>query len=94
MRTRIVVPTMLLSLLLAIGGLALASDGVSVPRRVLGGGASNAATAGVILRGTLGQPVVGLVTGESTDIALGQGFWLGGVLAGDHHIYLPVILRG
>jgi hypothetical protein len=89
------VPILALALSLMVAGLALASDGLEWPREVLGGGASDSAADGVTLRGTLGQPVVGVVTGSRGDITLGQGFWLGGSLPeGGYDIRLPLVVRG
>jgi hypothetical protein len=81
---------------LATAGAALAKGGVELPRWVLGGGASDSAAAGeVILRATLGQPVVGVVSDDGGEVTLGQGFWRGGSLAeGGYTIHLPLIMRG
>ena len=47
----------------------------------------------VMLLGTLGQPVVGSVTGDG-EVGIGQGFWSGGGGAGARTaIYLPLVLR-
>ena len=55
-------PPPVLVLFLAATGVALANDGIELPRRVLGGGASDSAVGGTTLRATLGQPVVGVVS--------------------------------
>lgn len=81
-----------LMLTVVVAGLALAQAGVERPREVLAGGASDATTPGVTLRATLGQPVVGGIS-AGEEIALGQGFWHGGVLYGERHIYLPLVVR-
>jgi hypothetical protein len=95
MKTKILIPALMLVLLLAVGGVALAQGGgVELPRWVLGGGASDSAGGDVTLRATLGQPVVGVVTSGGGDVTLGQGFWHGGGLAGGgYDIYLPLIMR-
>ena len=81
--------TLVLALSL-VAGLALASGDVERPREVLGAGASSATAAGeVSLQGTLGQPLVGVVS-SSGAVTLGQGFWHG---AAQYRIYLPVALR-
>ena len=94
MKTKILILILTLALSLVATGLALANGGVELPRWALGGGASDSAAGGVSLRGTLGQPVVGVVTSGGGDVTLGQGFWHGGRLpGGGYDIYLPLILR-
>jgi len=76
---------LILSLLLA--GLALASDGPERLREVLSGGASDSIAGAVSMRATLGQPVVGVVSGRG--VTLRQGFWHGA----EYRVYLPLVLR-
>jgi hypothetical protein len=58
----------------------------------MSGGASDSAAGDVTLRATLGQPLVGNVSGG--DVALGQGFWPGeGLPVDEQNIYLPLVLR-
>ena len=89
MKTKILILTLVLALSLVAAGLALANGGVERPRWVLGGGASDSAAGSVTLRATLGQPVVGVVSGG--DVTLGQGFWHGG--APGYNVYLPLVIR-
>ncbi len=89
MKTKVLILALVLALFLAAAGVALANDGVELPRWALGGGASDAAVGGTTLRATLGQPVVGGVSGG--DVTLGQGFW-GGTTPG-YNIYLPLVIR-
>ncbi len=90
MKTKILILVLVLSLVVA--GLALANGGIALPRWVLGGGASDSAAGDVTLRATLGQPVVGVVSGGA--VTVGQGFWHGGELPeGAYSIYLPLIQR-
>ena len=77
-----------LALSLLLTGLALASGDLERPREVLGGGASDSTVGSVSLRATLGQTVVGLVSGEG--VTLEQGFWHGGA---EYSVYLPLVLR-
>ena len=96
MKTKILVLALVLALFLVVAGVALANGGVEQLREVLGGGASDSAAGGVSLRATLGQPVVGVVSGSGPagDVTLGQGFWHGGSPAGGgYDIYLPLVLR-
>jgi hypothetical protein len=85
-------PILALALLLAVTALAPANSGIGLPRWVLGGGASDFAAGGVTLRATLGQPVVGVVSGDGGEVTVGQGFWQGGgLLEGGHTIHLPLV---
>ncbi|MCR4406566.1 MAG: hypothetical protein NUW24_06555 [Anaerolineae bacterium] len=43
------------------------------------------------LGGTVGQPDAGVLAGGG--YTLGGGFWGGGVAAGQHAIYLPLVLK-
>jgi hypothetical protein len=58
-----------------------------------GGGVASVSAGEYTLGGTAGQPDAGVWRGG--DYILGGGFWGGGVVvkAGDHYIYLPLVLR-
>jgi hypothetical protein len=88
MKTKVLILALALSLVVA--GVASADGNLARPRWVLSGGASDSAGGGVTLRATLGQPVVGVVSGGN--VTMGQGFWYGGAAPG-HEIYLPLVLR-
>jgi hypothetical protein len=91
MKTKILILALALALSLGVGGVALANNGVELPQWVLGGGASDSAAAGsAALRATLGQPMVGVVTGGGEDVTLKQGFWHGATPGYD--VYLPLIM--
>ena len=93
MKTKIVI--LALALILAAARVAWAGEGVGRARAVLGGGATDGGATGVTLRATVGQPVVGLVTGGGAEVALGQGFWGGGIIVAVRHgVYVPVVVRG
>ncbi len=76
-----------LVLLLALTGLALAGGGPDWRREVLAGGASASVAGNVSLRATLGQPIVGTVSGGGVTVS--QGFWHGG----EYRLYLPLVLK-
>jgi hypothetical protein len=78
-----------LALFLVVAGAALADGSLARPRWVLSGGASDSAAGDVTLRATLGQPVVGVVSGG--DVTLGQGFWCAATPG--YEIYLPLVIR-
>jgi len=90
MKTKILILALVLALSLVVAGLALANGDLARPRWVLSGGASDSAAGNLTLRATLGQPVVGVVSGG--DVTLGQGFWHGGATPG-YNIYLPLVIR-
>ena len=83
----------------AVAGLAWAAADAARSREVIGSGASEA-TAGdgstssdeVVLRGTLGEPVIGVVSGARGDVVVGQGYWHGGL--GLYTVRLPLVVRG
>lgn len=89
MKTKILILALVLALSLVVTGLALANSGVELPRWVLGGGVADSAAGEVALRATLGQLVVGGVSGGN--VTLGQGFWRGATP--EYTIYLPLVLR-
>ena len=89
MRTKVLILALALALFLVVAGVVLANGDIARPRWVLGGGASDSAAGGVTLRATLGQPLVGVVSGG--DVTLGQGFWRGATPG--YNIYLPLVIR-
>ncbi len=92
MKTKILILALVLVLSLVVVGLALANGSIELPRWALSGGASEAASGDITLRATLGQPVVGVVSGGA--VTVGQGFWHGGELPeGTYSIYLPTVLK-
>ena len=89
MKTKVLILALALALFLVVAGVVLANGGLARPRWVLGGGASDSAAEGVALHATLGQPVVGVVSGG--DVTLGQGFWCGAIPG--YNIFLPLVIR-
>ena len=89
MKTKRLILTLVLALFLAAAGSALAVNYIELLRWVLGGGASDSSAEDVTLQGTLGQPIVGDISGGN--ITLEQGFWHGSSNLQD--IYLPLILK-
>jgi hypothetical protein len=90
MKTKMLILALVLALILAAAGVALANGGLAWPRQVLSGGASDSAAGDVTLRATLGQPAVGIVSGG--DVTLGQGFWRGA--PSGYKTYVPLVIRG
>jgi hypothetical protein len=89
-RATIYTVAILLSLAL-IGSVGLAAGGPERLRQVIGGGGTSAEISGVMLHGTLGQPVAGRVTGDG-GVEIGQGYWSGGGKT-IYEVYLPITLR-
>ncbi len=76
-----------------VGGVedeAVLSPPVELRRAVGGAGATSATVGDVTLRGTLGQPFVGVHAGD--DVTVKYGFWHG-VEVGEV-VYLPLVLSG
>jgi hypothetical protein len=86
--------TVILAALLLLTSVALANGTPSVDWWVIGGGGGHADAVPHALDGTVGQPVVGVVSNDPYQLC--SGFWCGGAVAaapGMRRIYLPVILR-
>jgi hypothetical protein len=88
MKTKLPVLALVSVLVLVAAQVASANSGVVLERWVLGGGATDSVSGGVGLRGTLGQPFVGVVS--TGDIDLAQGFW---ATARGNIMYLPLVFR-
>jgi hypothetical protein len=78
--------------LTAVGVLAASVAEFEIGWHVVAWGGGHSASPGYALDGTIGQPDAGLLTGG--DYTLGGGFWGGGGVARDCHVYLPLTLRG
>ena len=89
MKAKMLILALVLALLLGAVGAVLANGNPTRPREVLGGGASDSAAGDITLRATLGQPVVGVVSGGSSGITVRQGFWHGG----RYRVYVPLVYR-
>ena len=87
MKTKILILALVLVLL--VTGVALANGSLDLPRWVVSGGGSDSSGGDVTLQATLGQPVVGAVSGGN--VTLGQGFWHGG--SDGYKIYIPLVQR-
>lgn len=88
--------TMRHPLCLALSALALLGAGpaaaqLQLTRVVIGGGAVDASGGTYTLRGTIGQPAVGTVSGGTYDLC--QGFWCGAGTV-DLELTLTVLLQG
>jgi hypothetical protein len=86
---RIHIISLLVALTLLATSVAFAAGGPTLRRQVVSGGGRRSTDGDIVLNATLGQPLVGLVSGG--DVTLGQGFWHGGAV--EYRIYLPVVLR-
>lgn len=82
----------LLILLLLVGGV-LASGGTELPRTVVSSGGGMVSNSGLVLSGSLGQPVAGTV--DTGGIRHCTGFWCNAAAAPPLPIsvYLPLTVR-
>lgn len=78
-----------LAVLLLLVSVVLAAGTPTVDWWVIGGGGGHMEAPPYVLRGTIGQAVVGVDTNHPSQLC--SGFWCGA--GGDHNYYLPVILR-
>ncbi len=78
----------LTGLLLTVG-VALASNGASVEWSVVGGGGGRAEAGSYAVEGTVGQPVVGSATTNSSEVC--SGFWCGATV--EYNLYLPLVSK-
>jgi hypothetical protein len=87
MKTLTVILTLALAMM--VFGQAMANSNIELPRWVVGSGATDANAGNVTVRATLGQPIMGAVSGG--EVTLWQGFWHG--LKQGIKVYLPLVLR-
>jgi hypothetical protein len=72
-----------------LAGVVLAQGTLAIDRHVIGGGGAHLETGIYALDGTIGQPVVGMIS--STPYELCSGFWCG---TGERsYVYLPLVLK-
>ncbi|MCS7000379.1 MAG: hypothetical protein NZ481_05820 [Candidatus Kapabacteria bacterium] len=83
---------MVCSLLVGFAGASLL-QAQRMERHVVSSGAVEARGAGIVLRGTIGQPIIGLTRGSP--ITIGQGFWYrgAGVLGTQEPVPAPVRIQ-
>jgi hypothetical protein len=89
----ILATVLLISLLLSTYALASSGQGYAISWWTIdNGGATTPSTGGGFsLSGTIGQSDAGKMS--SGGFGLAGGFWQSGVVAGEHRLYLPVVLR-
>ena len=75
--------------LLAVAAWAQASPNHDLSWHVLGSGGPDTASAGHLVRGTLGQLAAG--PAGSADHAAGSGYWYG--VGRPYQVYLPLVVR-
>ena len=90
MKKIVLISVLALAVMLVVTGVALAVAGAQVQREIISGGASASAGGGISMQATLGQPVVGVISGG--DVTLEQGFWHS-VVAVVYQVFLPLVLR-
>jgi hypothetical protein len=80
-----------LLLLLVITGGALAQSSPSIDRWFIGGGGAQVTGGNISISGALGQAAAGPSSGG--DVTIASGFWVGGLTAMKHVVYLPLTLK-
>jgi hypothetical protein len=92
MKRKTIIIFIMVAILLSTAAVVTANGVVTFSRRVLSGGASDVNGGEVVLHGTLGQPVVGIISGSSSagEVLLSQGFWYE---EGRSFLYLPLVRR-
>ena len=90
MRKTIVVVALLVTIgVLAVVGSVLAANGYLIRRSVVGGGGQRATGGGMVLNGTIGEPIASdLQVGPAYGIS--SGFWQPGQ---PQTVYLPIVQR-
>ncbi|MCP4540332.1 MAG: hypothetical protein GY832_24605 [Chloroflexi bacterium] len=90
---RLINVTLLVIVLILVGGAAFAQtgDGFDLSWNVMGGGGAGAPLTGdgFSLRGTLGQTAIGSFSDASYQV--GNGYWVAGER--EYRIYLPLVVR-
>jgi hypothetical protein len=89
MARRIPIPLVLvLVCVLLLAGGVLAADGFFIPRSVIGGGGQPATGTGIVLHGTVGEPIAGNLSLQNP-YGLSSGFWW----PRPYSVYLPLVQR-
>lgn len=80
-------------LLLVIGAAYAQAGGFNLPWWTADGGGGDSSAAGYSLRGTIGQPDAGVLSGPGYQLS--GGFWAGGAppTPPGNAVYLPVVTR-
>lgn len=86
MKTRVVI-LVVIALLVVVGGV-LAFD-VSIDRQVIGSGGGFSQNGKFSIKGTIGQPVAGMVSIPQREIQ--SGFWNGSIPT--YEVFLPSIMK-
>ncbi len=87
-KTRIVLGGLIVVCGLVVAGGVLAANGFAISRDVFGSGGERVAGGNMILDGTLGEPIAGIVIVEH-GYGLGSGYWW----PPDLRLYLPLVLK-
>lgn len=87
MTRRIPIPLVLvLVCVLLLAGGVLAADDLAISRSVIGGGGQRATGAGIVLHGTVGEPIASNLSLQTT-YGLSSGFWW----PQPYRVYLPLV---
>jgi len=79
------------TLLLLVTGTALALSTPTIDWWVFGAGGGPSSGGEIVVRDTIGQPVIGPSSGG--DVNLEAGYWVSGEVVVENDIHLPLVIR-
>ncbi len=88
-RVRLLLVLLLVTGILAFGGMIFAAGGYDIPWHVIGGGGGTSSGGHYTVDATIGQPVAATSSGGHYQVC--AGYWCGNVPG--WHLYLPKVLK-
>jgi len=90
MKTKLAISLLIVISLLLMGSVWKMPGATEIFWYVLGGGGGQLASGSVVLEGTLGQGVAGMVSQSPRELC--SGYWCGADVSG-YKLYLPIVKR-
>ena len=90
MKTKLAISLLIVISLLLMGSVWNMPEAPAILWQVLGGGGGRLVSGSVILEGTLGQPVAGVVSQAPREVC--SGYWCGADVS-NYKLYLPIARR-